>query len=100
MMSPLLLLEQSIPGKVTRRKYVTMLRRILCVIFEDLLEGDFEEQAMQFVRKGNEDPDWVQDIMISLSWKLRRRSCPRTIRTTSTRPPSRHTSSHCASCCR
>ncbi len=72
--SPLLLLEQGVSGEVTRRKYIATLRRILCVIFEDLLEGDFEERAEQFVQKGKENPDWVQDIMISLSWKLRERA--------------------------
>ena len=63
---PLLLFEQDILDEVTRRKYAATSRRILCVIFEDLLEGNFEEQAMQLVQKGKGDPNWVQDIMISL----------------------------------
>ncbi len=69
-----MLFEYGIPGEVTRRKYVAAWLRLLCVIFEDLLEGGFEERAEQFVQKGKENPDWVQDIMISLSWKLRGRA--------------------------
>ena len=59
--SPLLLFEQDMPGEVTRRKHATALRRILCVVFEDLLEGDFEARAVQFVRKDKDNPGWMHD---------------------------------------
>ncbi len=55
--SPLpLLFGQGIPGGVTRRKYAATLCRILCATFEDLLEGDFEKRAAQFVQKGKTTP--------------------------------------------
>lgn len=34
----------------------------MCVIFEDLLEGGFEERAGWFVQRGKDNPDRVQDI--------------------------------------
>ena len=43
---PLLLFEQGIFGDVMRRKDTATLRRILYVIFEDLLEGNFEARAV------------------------------------------------------
>ena len=72
--SPLRLFEQGIPAEVTRRKYTATLRRILCGMLEDTLEGGFEERAAQFVRRAREDPDWARDILLSLSWKLRERT--------------------------
>lgn len=42
----MLLFEQGIFGDVMRRKDTATLRRILYVIFEDLLEGNFEARAV------------------------------------------------------
>ncbi len=43
-------------------------------MLEDILEGDFEERAAQFVRHAREDQDWTRDVMLSLYWKLRKRT--------------------------
>ena len=72
--SPLRRFEQGIRAEVTRTKYTATLRRILCDILEEVLEGDFEERAEQFVERGREDPKWVTDVLTNLSWKLRGRS--------------------------
>ena len=71
---PLQLFQQGIRAEATRRKYVSTLRRILCGILEDVLEGDFKRRAGQFVRRGRDDQQWMTDLLLSLSWKLRGRS--------------------------
>ena len=73
-MTPLQLFSHGIRADATRRKYTATLRRITCDILEDILEGDFEERVAQFVQHGKDNPDWVLDLLISLSWKLRARS--------------------------
>ena len=69
--SPLHLFRQGIRSEVTRRTYTYTLRRILCDILEDVLEGDFERRAGQFVQRARDDPDWTLDLLLSLAWKLR-----------------------------
>ena len=43
---------QDIGAEATRTVYTRTLRRILCGIPEDVLEGTFEPRAAQFVRLG------------------------------------------------
>ena len=71
---PLRLFEQGIRAEATRAKYTATLRRILCDILEEVLEGDFEARAAQFVERGRDDPKWMTDLLLSLSWKLRGRA--------------------------
>lgn len=72
--SPLKLFAQGIKTELTRRKYTATLRRVMCEILEEILEGDFEERTRQFVQHAKDDPDWATDIMLSVSWKLRERT--------------------------
>ncbi|MDH5431117.1 MAG: integrase [Nitrosopumilus sp.] len=72
--SPLELFHQGIKAKETREKYTRTLRHVLCKIFEDILEGDFEERVKQFVKHAKEDPDWTRDLLLNLSMKLKERT--------------------------
>ena len=72
--SPLELFRQGIKSKLTEKKYTLLLRRILCKILEDVLTGSFEERVQQLVNIGREDPQWVRDLLLNLSRKLRERT--------------------------
>ena len=69
---PLEMFEQGIKAEETREKYT--LRRVLCGVFEEILDGIFEERAAQLARHGRENPDWVRDLLPKLSKKLRART--------------------------
>ena len=71
---PLHLFNQGIRAEETRRKYTSMVRHVLCDVLEDVLDGDLEQRAAQFVQRGREDPEWMLDLLLSLSWKLRGRT--------------------------
>ena len=72
--SPLELFHQGIKAKETREKYSRTLRHVLCKIFEDILEGDFEERVKQIVNHAKEDPEWTRDLLLNLSMKLKERT--------------------------
>ena len=72
--SPLELFHQGIKAQETREKYTRTLRHVLCKIFEDLFEGDFEARVNQFVKLAKEDPDWTRDLLLNLSIKLKERT--------------------------
>ena len=72
--SPLELFHQGIKAKETREKYTRTLRHVLCKIFEDILEGDFEQRVKQLVKHAKEDPDWTRDLLLNLSIKLKERT--------------------------
>ena len=65
---------QGIKAEETREKYTRTLKRILCVILEDFLEGTFDQRANQLVNMAKEDPKWIIDILLNLSKKLRERT--------------------------
>ena len=68
------LFMQGIKAEETREKYTRTLKRILCVILEDFLEGTFDQRANQLVKIAKEDPKWIMDILLNLSKKLRERT--------------------------
>lgn len=72
--SPLELFHQGIKAKETREKYTRTLRQVLCKIFEDIFEGDFESRVDQFVKHAKEDPDWTRDLLMNLSKKFKERT--------------------------
>ena len=72
--SPLELFNQGIKAKETREKYTRTMKHVLCKIFEDLFEGDFEERVKQLVKIAKEDPDWTRDLLLNLSIKLKERT--------------------------
>ncbi|MBS1268834.1 MAG: hypothetical protein MAG458_01568 [Nitrosopumilus sp.] len=65
---------QGIKAEETREKYTRTLKRILCVILEDFLEGSFDQRANQLVKMAKDDPKWIIDILLNLSKKLRERT--------------------------
>lgn len=58
--SALDLFTEGIRSEYTRKKYTQTLRRVLCEIFEDVLEGDFETRSDQLVKMAKENPNWVK----------------------------------------
>ncbi len=72
--NPLELFHQGIKATKTREKYSRTLRHVLCKIFEELFEGDFEARVNQFVKLAKEDPDWTRDLLVNLSIKLKERT--------------------------
>jgi|APSaa5957512535_1039671.scaffolds.fasta_scaffold10145_6 hypothetical protein len=72
--NPLELFHQGIKAKETREKYTRTLRNILCKIFEDILDGDFEDRVIQLVKIAREDPNWARDLLLNLSRKLKERT--------------------------
>jgi len=65
---------QGIKAEATRKKYTRTLRRILCEIFEDVLDGDFEQRANQLVNDAKKNPEWVKNLLLHLSKKLKQRT--------------------------
>lgn len=72
--SPYQLFLEGIKAKETQAKYVRTLRRILCQILEEFLEGTFEERTAQLVKLAKKDPNYTQDLLIGLSKKLKERT--------------------------
>ena len=72
--NPLELFHQGIKAKETREKYTRTLRHVLCKIFEDLFEGEFESRVKQLVKIAKEDPDWTRDLLLNLSIRLKERT--------------------------
>lgn len=66
--------SQGIKADETRDKYTRSLKMILCNIFEDFLEGNFEQRANQFVELGRKDPKYVLDLLLNLSVILKERT--------------------------
>jgi len=71
---PIELFYQGIKSSATRDKYTRTLRRTLCDIFEDVLEGTFENRAAILAKKGKSDPEWLMSMLLSLSKKLKERT--------------------------
>ncbi len=61
--------------KRTLCKYTNTLKRMLCGVLEDILDGTFEQRAAQLVREGKTNPDRVRDILLLISKKQRGRTC-------------------------
>ena len=72
--SPLNLFHQGIKAEETREKYTRTLRHVLCKIFEEIFEGEFEERVNEFVKLAREDPKWATDLLLNLSRILRERT--------------------------
>ena len=72
--NPLDLFWQGIRSEATKKYYTQMLRRILCDILEDVLEGTFEQRAGQFVRMVSDEPDRALSLLLQISKKLRGRT--------------------------
>ena len=69
--SPLKRFEQGIRSKSTRDLYTGMLRRVLCEVMADVLDGGFEARAAQLLRRAKNDPDRTLALLLGLAGKLR-----------------------------
>ena len=79
-----------IKAEQTRKKYVRTLRKILCDILEDFLDGTtLEQRSNHLVNTAKKNPEWTQDLMINLSKKLRENQ---TVKTHSRLPQPKHDS--------
>lgn len=58
----------------TKKKYTRTLNKILCDVLEDVLEGTFEQRANQLISYSQENPKWIQGVLLQLSEKLRKRT--------------------------
>jgi len=65
---------QGIKAEATKKKYTRTLRKIVCEIFEDILEGNFEERANQLVKFSKENPKWATNLVLNLSKKVKERT--------------------------
>lgn len=63
-----------IASKETLQKYKRTLNRILCDILMDFFEGTIEQRSEQIVKLAKDDSDYVQDLMLTLSKKLKDRT--------------------------
>ena len=63
-----------IKAEQTKKKYVRTLRKILCDILEDFLDGTLEQRSNHLVKSAKQDPEWTQDLMINLSKMLKART--------------------------
>jgi len=71
---PIELFYHGIKAEATKEKYTRTLRRTLCDILEDVLQGTFEERASEMVNKAKTDQDWIMSILLSISKKLKDRT--------------------------
>ena len=68
---PLELFWQGIRAEATKTLYTQILRRIVCGVLEDVLDGAFEQRVGQFVRLATDDPDRMLGLLLRISGKLR-----------------------------
>jgi hypothetical protein len=61
---PIELFYQGIKSPVTRAKYTEILRRVLCELLEDFLEGTFEQRAKQLVLESKQNPEWPTNFIL------------------------------------
>lgn len=65
---------QGIKAEATKKKYTRTLKKIVCYVFEVILEGDFEQRVNQLVKLARENPKGATELLLSLSKKLRQRT--------------------------
>ena len=72
--NPLELFYQGIRAEATRDKYTRTLRRIVCDVLEDVLQGSFEDRVIQLVKRAKIDTDWGLGILLTISRKQKERT--------------------------
>lgn len=58
----------------TKEHYARYLHTVLCDIYEIVLEVTFEHRTDKFVRKAKSDLDWIINLLLALSKKLKERT--------------------------
>ena len=72
--SPLETFMYATKSVATRNYYTLILRHTLCDVLEDILKGTFEQRVDELINIGRTDPDWIRDMLLNLSKKLRQRT--------------------------
>ncbi len=72
--SPLELFKEGIRADATKYAYGKRLKFILCNVFQDILQGSYEDRARQMTELARNNPEWILDLLLSLSLKLRKRT--------------------------
>jgi len=63
-----------IKSQVTRKDYDKILKRVLCDILEDVLEGDYSQRARQICTRAKADPLWIDSLLNVIAVKLKKRT--------------------------
>lgn len=71
---PIELFYAGCKSPATKKKYTRTLQKILCNVLEDILEGTFEQRANQLISYSQENPKWIQGVLLQLSEKLKKRT--------------------------
>ena len=72
--NPIELFCQGIRSKETKKTYTHMLRRILCRVCEDVLDGTFEERAAELVERAKSDPEWARNLVLKIVMRWREKT--------------------------
>jgi len=71
-----------IKSQVTRKDYDKILKRVLCDILEDVLEGDYSQRARQICTRAKAEPLWIDSLLNVIAVKLKKRTeLPKTDKT-------------------
>ncbi len=71
-----------IKSQVTRKDYDKILKRVLCDILEDVLEGDYSQRARQICTRAKAEPLWIDSLLNAIAVKLKKRTeLPKTDKT-------------------
>ena len=97
---PLALFYQSIRAEATKKDYDTKLRKLMCeflgpilkgdpdllhqqstlpqtkrrVLKKNFLDADYDIRLIEFVQMAKKDPDWAEDLMLTLAEKFAQRT--------------------------
>jgi len=71
---PIELFYQGIRSPITKSKYTEILKRVLCEILEDFLQGTFEQRVKQLVLESKQNPEWSTMILLAIAKKLKERT--------------------------
>ena len=63
-----------IKSQATRKDYDKILKRVLCDILEDVLEGDYSQRANQICTRAKAEPLWIDSLLNAIAVKLKKRT--------------------------
>lgn len=63
-----------IKSQATRKDYDKILKRVLCDILEDVLEGDYSQRANQICTRAKAEPLWIDSLLNAIAIKLKKRT--------------------------
>ena len=72
--NPLELFYDGLKSPATKDRYTRILNHTLCVVFEKVLTGTFEERASELVKNAKINPDWAMNLLLTYSKKLKERT--------------------------